>query len=318
MYDILILKGGKIMNTIPLYNKILTLGSYGTQHVFMGDVIIQEKIDGSQFSFGLNKDNVLIFRSRRAIIYPEKVEDIFMPAVKYVLSIEERIKSLFHPNTYFRTETLEKPKHNVLSYDRCPKNHMVLFDVQLPGGELITDRKQLKDVATQLNIDVIPELFRGSVLHSPVEFMQQLIEKTQSYLGGQLVEGAVVKNYNQIIVMEGHSYPLFIKYVREEFKESHKKVWEKESVNKIEKFIGSFTNSNRWEKAVMHLKEQGQIENKAKDIGKLIVEIQQDVAEECKEDIKQFFYSYYIKKIQSVSCYGLPQWYKNKLTQNME
>jgi len=40
------------------YPKVLTLGSYMTDRALVGKVVVQEKVDGSQFRFGvvLDKD----------------------------------------------------------------------------------------------------------------------------------------------------------------------------------------------------------------------------------------------------------------------
>jgi len=300
------------MKKIPSYGKIFHLGSPRTENALIGEVIVQEKVDGSQFSFGLNEDKELVFRSKGAIIYPDSAPKLFRPAIEYLLSIEKKIKETFPADTYFRSETLWKPKHNSLAYDRHPRNHIVLFDVQLGIGELVTDRMILVQIADVLDIDVIPELYRGKI-ENPLEFVRKLASTTQSYLGGQLIEGVVIKNYNQTILLGGNIYPLFTKYVREEFKELNYKNWGDRGKGKLEEFITGFANPNRWNKAVIHLKEKGELEGTPRDIGKLMKEVHQDIVEECKEEIAKFLYNYYIGDIKRKACHGLPQWYKDKL-----
>lgn len=52
------------MKTVPSYQKILTLGSNFTENALIGEVIIQEKIDGSLFAFGVNEDGQVVTRSK--------------------------------------------------------------------------------------------------------------------------------------------------------------------------------------------------------------------------------------------------------------
>ena len=58
------------MKHIPHYTKVLTLGSSYTENALVGDVIIQEKVDGSQFRFGINEDGELLFASKGANLVP--------------------------------------------------------------------------------------------------------------------------------------------------------------------------------------------------------------------------------------------------------
>ena len=149
------------MSSIPSYNKILTLGSAYTENALIGEVVIQEKVDGSQFRFGLDERGDLVVGTKGTIIGHPDENIMFKPGAEYIFSIEKVIKDFFAPNTLFYAEYLQKPKHNVLVYEKVPTNHIVLFDVIL-GGKYV-DRGQLEWIANYLNIDVIPELFRGQL-----------------------------------------------------------------------------------------------------------------------------------------------------------
>src|SRR5690348_10685739 len=101
---------------IPSFPKIFAVGSEYIPSLFDGDVEVTEKVDGSQFSFGLFLGQ-LEMRSKGAIIQPDYPPKMFELAVAHVLSIADRLPD----NTQFFCEFLSKNKHNVLTYKSTPK-----------------------------------------------------------------------------------------------------------------------------------------------------------------------------------------------------
>ena len=136
---------------------------------------------------------------------------------------------------------------------------------------------------------------------------------TTAYLGGQKVEGVVVKNYNRFMI-DGN--PIFGKYVREEFKELNGVNWHQENPTAgdiVQQIIAEVKTDVRWEKAVQHLRDKGKLDASPKDIGALIKEVQRDVEEECREYIMGRLYSHFSRQIIRASTSGIPEWYKGKL-----
>jgi len=323
------------MKMLPKYTKVLTLGAQRTERALIGEVVVQEKVDGSQFRFGLNEDREILYGSRSKNFEPDASERMFKSGVDYLSGIEDEIKKGFRPDTYFFCEYLQKEKHNVLKYDRVPKNHFVLFDVLLNGKWIGEDRDLLKDHAMLLGIDVVPELWRGTIEtqrvgagekfdrtkgYTHLDFLKNMIHQNMSFLGGVQVEGVVIKNYNEKIDLGSVVYPLFTKYVREEYKEQHNADWKSRSPKaSLQEYIDGFCNENRWTKAVQHLKEQGELEQSPRDIGGLIKEIQEDIKTEERENIKDVLYKHFLKDIMRRSVRGFPEWYKELLiNENLE
>jgi hypothetical protein len=117
----------------------------------------------------------------------------------------------------------------------------------------------------------------------------------------------------------GKVTPLFTKYVREDFKERNADEWKtKKSGGGMPEFIASFNSSARWEKAIIHAKEKGELSVSPKDIGMLMKMVAEDVREEESENIKNHLLKYYIDDILRASVRGLPEWYKNKLLENVK
>jgi hypothetical protein len=299
------------MKTVPSYTKIMALGSSGTENALNGFVYVQEKVDGSQFSMGVNEDGQVVMRSHHQDLHAETYPKMFMPAIDYVLSLD--MARLFDEDTYFYCEYLGSPKHNTLSYARIPTNHLILFDA-LVGGAW-ANRPLLEAYSETLGIDVVPELWHGDGL--TLDTLKGLLA-TPSYLGNETVEGVVIKNHDQHIVLGGHYFPIFTKMVNEKFKERHKVEWKKQTVRgNVDDYVASFASEARWQKAVQHLAEQGRLLNAPQDIGPLIKEVDRDIKEEEIENIKTDLYRLVIGEILRKAKAGLPEWYKAKLLDNL-
>lgn len=294
---------------IKSFPKIFAIGTDYIKDIFSSSVEITEKIDGSQFDFG-KIDGILYCRSKGQQLLLETPEKMFKEAVDYVISIQDKIKD----NTIYFCEYLKVPKHNILKYNRIPKNHLILFGISdKTGTSFKKTYKQLKDLADELEIEIVPLIYKGKVKSE--EEIKKFLEK-DSILGGVKIEGIVVKNYKNSFLLGGQPIPLMSgKYVSESFKETHREKWGKDftSKGKWETFKESFCTEARWHKAIQHLKEKGELENSPRDIGKLIAEIKNDITEEEKEDIKNFLWKEFGEEILRSSAKGFPEFYKNQL-----
>ena len=296
------------MSDLPRYPKVLTLGATYTENALVGEVVLQEKVDGSQFRFGWDDEEKFRVFSKNKEVHLEAA-GMFEGGVKAVMHEDGLYKNV----TLFG-EYLQKPKHNTLRYEKTPTNHVVIFDGLDDMGWMTRDT--LEEWAEYFHVDLIPEFYVGKC---DIEKLKELNAKTDSYLGGEKIEGVVIKNYNQTIEVWGVLRPIFAKYVQEEFKERHQKNPEhRPKKQTIQDYLKSFRNENRWLKAIQHLKEEGKLENQPRDIGPLIKLVHTDIDEEETENIKEYLYSQYIKDIKYIATSGLPEWYKEKLLENVK
>jgi len=295
---------------IKAYPKIFAIGQDYISAIFEDEVEITEKIDGSQFDFG-KINGEMHFRSKGKPIYEDAPEKMFIQAIDYASSIENKIPD----NTVFYCEYIKDPKHNVLKYNRIPKNYLMLFAISTTGDKFVSEHKELQKFAELIDIETVPLLYQGKVKN--IEEMTNLLEK-ESVLGGTLIEGFVVKNYKKPFLLGGQPIPVMAgKFVSEKFKETHKTSWGKDftAKGKFETFCESFATQARWQKGVQHLKEKGLLTNSPKDIGMLMKEIQTDVAEEEKANIQKFLWKEFGEQVLRKSIKGFPEWYKEQLLQ---
>ncbi len=292
---------------------IYHIGHRAVRDLFNVPVQVQEKVDGSFFAFGVfaetHPDGVvseLRVRSKGAVMYPEAPESLFKPAVATVLQKQH----LLHPGWMYRGETLAKQKHNALSYDRVPHGNIILFDI-LVDNETYLPYEELCAEAERIGLEVVPQLYSGTV--TDAEQLRLLLD-TNSILGGQKIEGVVVKPLTPLYGPDKKM--LFAKFVSEAFKEVHRKTWgESNPGNKdiIGKIAEQYNSPARFQKAIIHLREQGLIEDSPRDIGYIVKEVPKDILKECEEEIKEQLFKYAWPHISRTITKGLPQWYKDQL-----
>ena len=295
---------------IPAYPKVYNVGHREVAGIFDGQpVVIQEKVDGSQFSFGV-LDGQLHMRSKGAEVHAGAADKNFAGAAETVARLFG--EGLLPEGTVYRGEVLSKPKHNTLAYDRAPAGHIILFDVQT-GEETYLQPIEASVEAIRLGLEYVPT-WVTSTAPSHEDVLEML--KATSVLGGCPIEGLVFKNYRLYGV---DKKALMAKHVSEAFKEVHGGEWRKNNPTQgdiVQELIARYTTPARYQKAVQHLRDAGLLDGSPKDIGPLIREVQKDIQEEEGQEIRDALFTYFWHRIQRGVTAGLPAWYKDRLLED--
>jgi hypothetical protein len=289
---------------IPEYGKIHALGHPALKHLLDGPVYVQEKVDGSQFSFGV-LNGILRTRSSGREIFMDAPDAMFREGVEYVKSIQDRLV----PGWIYRSEYLRVPEHTSLCYSRIPRNHIALFDIMTGHQEFIAP-SNLSSCAEVIEVEAVPLYDVGEL---NLELFQSYLSR-ESFLGGQRVEGVVIKNYDRYSDQTGKV--LMGKYVSEQFKETHKKKWgisNPGAKDIVQSIISTYKTDARWEKAVFRLRDRGLLEGSPRDIGNIIKEVWPDIVAECEDEIKETLWKHFSKEISRAVTKGVPEWYKQRL-----
>ncbi len=287
---------------IHSYSTIYAVGHKAILELLSGPVVVEEKIDGSQLSFGLI-DGELQCRSRKQQMVMDAPEKMFEEAVKVIELLD------LHPGWIYRGEFLSKPKHNTLCYDRIPNNHIILFDVMIGEQTFLVPELKMKEAA-RLGLECIPLFARGIVT---LDDLKAFLNR-ESILGGAQVEGVVVKNYAQFAPDKKVAMG---KLVSADFQEVHQKTWRKANPSKkdfVLEIIESLRTEARWQKSIQHLEEAGKLEGTPRDIGLLIKEVPADILTEEGERLKDIIFAHFWSDIRRGVTRGLPEWYKRQLT----
>ena len=301
---------------ISEYSKIYQLGHRATRKLFDGGpLVVQEKVDGSQFSFA-NVEGTLRCRSRNNPVGTGgNSEGMFARAVKTAEAVFAT--GTMPEGMVVRGEMLDKLRHNVLRYERTPIGGIIIYDIELPqrSGNYLSS-ELVQSYAGAWGLEVVPtfayEPFTMETLRAKLTYW---LEK-QSILGGTKIEGVVIKNYRE---RDEEDNVLMAKYVSEAFKEkmdpSHTA---KPEGTIVEQILAECGKEAIWAKAVQHLRDAGQLVGDPKDIGKLVTEIKSDFEAERGEEIRSRIAKFYFSEVIGGVLTGFPQWYKEKLIEDME
>ena len=262
----------------------------------------------SQFSFG-DLDGELCCRSKGKDMILDAPEKMFGKAIETVIALQPELQR----DWVSRGEFLQKPKHNSLTYSRVPEQNIIIFDI-MTAPETYLAPVAKKAECLRLKLECVPCLYDGRV--ETFEVFKDFLDR-DSILGGTKIEGVVVKNYE---VFTQEKKPAMGKYVSEEFKEVHDKDWkDRNPTGKdiVMRLVDKYRSESRWNKAIIHLHEDGKITFSLKDIGLLVHEIPADVLKECEDDIKETLFEHFWPQIQRGIVRGVPEYYKNVLASSV-
>lgn len=188
-----------INHLYDIYNK---KGQEFIEQLFNTFVTVNEKMDGSAFTFERDKEtgkfkfyrrdqrNPITFVDRTLMKYYEK-------PIQYIESLPPHILENIPRGWRFGLEYFANNKPVEIMYDSIPKNHLLLSYVHEYGDDgkikkTIQDKKELDDWADLLGIDRAPIIFQGYLTDEQkgkiTEFLRtpfdQLVErfKTQSFV----------------------------------------------------------------------------------------------------------------------------------------
>lgn len=297
------------------YSKIWNIGHPQSAGLLDGPaLVVEEKIDGSLFQCGIY-DGQLHCASKGAQLWVESPEQMFTKAVNMAKSLS------LTPTWCYRFEYLQKPKHNVLPYDRVPKGNLILLDVEYDYCKFLSPVEKAEE-AVRLGVECVPSIAEYHMITESDTFDRPPLVTTSDFeawlkrpsvLGGALIEGVVLKNYAKF---DQFGHTLMGKYVSEQFKEVHRKEWAVKDQSKgdvVDMLIKELATPARWQKAIAHRRESGQLQYAPQDIGPLIKEIQADVKLEEEEYIKDKLFQWAWHQIARGVIGGFPDWYKRSL-----
>lgn len=284
------------------YGKIYGVGHAAVRDIWMKTITIEEKIDGSQFSFGVIEGRLRIKSHHQDISDIVGPWGLFTEAIAYVRELH--VKGLLIPGWTYRGEVIQKPKHNKLEYERCPKHNIIGFDVATAEEQYLGYVDKVAAFG-KLDLECVPYYYYG-IISNP-DTVKTMLDR-RPLLGGRLIEGIVIKAYG---VFGEDKKTLMAKYVSEAYKEV--KPAEGTGKDFLWEMIEKYRTEARWDKAIQRLREEGKLLNEARDIGPLVGAIVADLKEEEGEAIKDAFFHKYWPHLGRGCTGGFAEYYKRKL-----
>ena len=299
------------------YQKISQPYKVEVQDIWQGDIIVEEKIDGSQFRVELDAGEIKC--GSHHVDDLSQVDSMFKRATDAAQDIFKDYNHNGNKITIF-CEYLGKPKQNAIAYSRTPEKLLTVFDIKVNEKYMDRDGKEAW-ASTFKGLEIVPLLWKGKGEDFTDEIKEELLSKP-SYLGHQAgydrVEGIVVKNYSKWYDVDKYPYLeghwLCTKIVNKSFQEKNK-VENPSAGNDLQNLKESLHSIPRYRKTYQHLKEKGLITNELKDLALIIPEVKKDIQDEEIQCIKDELFSIYGKDIMSYATKGVAEWYKEFLVE---
>lgn len=147
----------EVEGRVSSYSSIFAMGHRAIASLLDGDVVVEEKLDGSQFSFKV-EGGQLLMRSKGKQMVPGAVEKMFSKAEEALL----RILPAIPEGLTFRGEYFQKAKHNTLCYERVPQNNIAIYDIDRGDQDFMSPAEK-EMVARNLGFEIAPILFQGRI-----------------------------------------------------------------------------------------------------------------------------------------------------------
>lgn len=300
------------MPELTSYPKVYNLGHRLVAGILDHPVQIQEKVDGSQFSFG-KLNGLLQMRSRRQPLHPGNPVSGFQGAMETAQRLfgEGRLVE----GWIYRGESMQKPRQNSLTYGDVPVGNLVLFDAHRPDGTPV-GYNELIGIATNFSIELVPQLGVGMF---GLETLKRFLD-VDSFLGNVKIEGIVIKTFNPTHFIQdpyGEGV-LWAKLVRDDFRELNDREWRKSSSKQAKKTIvvqlaEAVGTDRRFEKGLEALRDAGTYKGGPEDIGPLMAHVQQDIEAETVDWLKDKLWGHFKKDILRSAASRAPEWRKARL-----
>jgi len=259
-------------------------------------VTVQEKVDGSQFSFWKDVGSSTVsVASRNRMLSGE--ESRFRVAVAHVRTLD------VPPGVIFRGEVVSKFRHNKIVYSRLPKHNLVLWDlVVLDAGSMpYNKRNLLKSMGERFDLEVVHEVCDPFKLTSADE-LTKLVEGPSAF--GEEREGIVVRCRAGVAKLVGQKMSEHV----------HRRPRDKG--DDLAAFVAGSVNAERIiEKAAEWLRDEGMLEFKDSDIGKVIRTVHEDLDNEFSADMRDLLFRKMRKPIYAVISRNVATVYRKLLSE---
>jgi hypothetical protein len=163
---------------------------------------VQEKIDGSQFSFCKAADSSVAPVNFFCKGNPKRTGDaLFNKGIAVVSMLHDKL----NPELVYHSEYMSKPRHNAVTYDRLPKYYCVVYDIRhIISGQFFSPA-ELQVECDRLGLECVALLFDNSVTRDTTldakavaeDLIAQIMDgRLASCLGTNKPEGVVLKCHN--------------------------------------------------------------------------------------------------------------------------
>ena len=153
--------------------------------IFNNEIIVFEDVQGSKIWVNYS-DNKFQIKPRSISNEPINMVDLAMQnfynkAVDYFSSLDIRVKGLLYKNWWFCFEYFSDEQPANISYQRLPKNGLVLTTIY-KNGKYESKIDELKEYARLFNVDYLPVIFEGKLSNTMIEAIKYFLNTSENDL----------------------------------------------------------------------------------------------------------------------------------------
>jgi len=153
--------------------------------IFGDDLIIIEDVQGSKIWVNWNGKEFSIkpksLGSEEINMIDLAMQNYYNPAVRYLDSMDFRVKSLLNRKWWFCFEYFPDEQPANIEYKRMPKNGMVLSGIYKPG-KYTFELDEMAEYARLFDVDMIPVIFQGRLSERMIEAIKYFLNTSEDDL----------------------------------------------------------------------------------------------------------------------------------------
>ncbi|AGO85557.1 hypothetical protein psal_cds_1235 [Pandoravirus salinus] len=277
---------------------------------------VEEKIDGSQLSFQRQGDAVE-FRNRSKVVSVDVALD--RPCYANAARAITRLAAQLDPAYTYHGEAVCKRRHNVVAYLGTPLKFWICYGIY--DGERYLDRSEVEAECARLDLQCVQVLYVNddpSVL-DPTPKVLEIVAQIEageiaSCLGGNTIEGVVVKHNAAWHARSKAHKCIQFKHVTATFKERHGEglpplaSYDAESLMAYLALLGAkFAVPAVYQKAAQHIRENPGGKG-AISLPALQREVERDIEKEHGQDIAEALVKALLPVIAQHATSGMADW----------
>lgn len=178
---------------MELYNnemsKLVTLNGIDDQklldEIVNNEIVVIEDVQGSKIWVNWDGENFTIkpksIHNDPINLIDLAMQNYYNPAINYFNSLDERVRGLLNKKWYFCFEFFPDNQPGNITYQRLPKNGLVLTSI-CKGNKYDYTLEELDEYARLFNVDILPIIFKGKLSQRMMEAIKYFINTSEDDL----------------------------------------------------------------------------------------------------------------------------------------
>jgi hypothetical protein len=169
--------------------RLITLNDLDSQElindIFKDEIIVIEDVQGSKIWVNWNGSEFIIkpksISSDAINLVDLAMQNYYNPAMDYLKSLDNRVKSLLNKKWWFCFEYFPDNQPANVEYSKIPKNNLVLTSIN-KKGKYDFKIDEIDEYSRLFNVDMIPVVFQGKLTERMIEAVKYFLNTSEADL----------------------------------------------------------------------------------------------------------------------------------------